>query len=468
VPDLFQVQRAPFLSRQSYLHEMRHILAWGMVAGLVEGNFAAVAVAKVFDGGPLLINIAATTPVAAHLANLFWGMLCVGRSKIRVMTVCTAGVVLCLGAIGLVPATGAGAWIFVAQMAAAQFFMTGTVTTRAALWKANYPQWARGRLAARLQIARTLTHLGTLGIAAGVLDRDPESYRWVYPVVALAGVVGIRCLQRIRVRGESRQVPSEGAEHVRLTETVNLWSVLAPWRVIGGGVRVLRGDSLFRDYCVAQMLAGFANLLIRSVVVVVIAEHLLDEMWYAIWMSAVLLDILPKVVMVMVMGRAAGYFDRVGVLRYRVLHGTLWVVALLFGALGAWATDRVATLGPSMIIVAVCLFAAFAIMRGVCFGAGAIAWNLGHLHFAHPDDAEVYMGVHVSLTGLRGLTMPTAGMILWHGVGSWSGIGLWVWVISLGFALLALRAFLRLARAETVRSASAGANSHQAAVARPS
>jgi hypothetical protein len=338
VPDLFQVQRAPFLSRQSYLHEMRHILAWGMVAGLVEGNFAAVAVAKVFDGGPLLINIAATTPVAAHLANLFWGMLCVGRSKIRVMTVCTAGVVLCLGAIGLVPATGAGAWIFVAQMAAAQFFMTGTVTTRAALWKANYPQWARGRLAARLQIARTLTHLGTLGIAAGVLDRDPESYRWVYPVVALAGVVGIRCLQRIRVRGESRQVPSEGAEHVRLTETVNLWSVLAPWRVIGGGVRVLRGDPLFRDYCVAQMLAGFANLLIRSVVVVVIAEHLLDEMWYAIWMSAVLLDILPKVVMVMVMGRAAGYFDRVGVLRYRVLHGTLWVVTRCCSA--RWARGR--------------------------------------------------------------------------------------------------------------------------------
>jgi len=457
VSDLFQVRRAPYLSRGNYLHEIRHIFAWGAVAGLVEGNFAALVVAKIFHGGPLLINIAATTPVAAHLANLVWGMLCVGRPKVRMMTLSAAGVVLLTGAVALVPVSPLGAWVFVAQMAAAQFFMTGIVSTRAAMWKANYPQWVRGQLAARVQVVRTITQLTALGVGAAVLSKAPELYRWLFPVVAVVGVIAIWLLQRMHVRGERAMLARlhRGEGH-GLIEPQQFWAVLSPWCVLSGAARVLRADGAFRQYCVAQMFAGAANLMVRSVAVVMIAEQLLGDMPASFWVGAVLLDVLPRLLMLASMSRFAAYFDRVGVLRFRVFHGVCWLAALVFGAIGAWALSR-GTLGAPEFVISMLGFIAFSIVQGICHGGGAIAWNLGHLHFAHPADAEVYMGIHVSLTGLRGLVLPSVGMMLWHGVGSWTGIGWWVWSVSSCFALVALICFAALARSEAQRMEDAGA-----------
>jgi hypothetical protein len=457
VIDLFQVQRAPFLSRGNYVHELRHIFAWGAVAGLVEGNFAAFMVAKIFHAGPLLIAIAATTPVAAHLANLVWGMLCVGRPKVRMMTLSAAGVVLMTGAVTLVPVSPLGAWVFVAQMAAAQFFMTGIVSTRSAMWKANYPQWVRGQLAARVQVVRTLTQLVALGAGAAVLNVAPAFYRWLYPVVALIGVIAIILLQRLHVRGErallARMHRGEGNG---LIEPQQFWAVLSPMRVLAGAARVLRADAGFRQYCTAQMFAGCANLLVRSVVVAVIAQELLDGMPASFWVGVVLLDVLPRLLMMACMARFAAYYDRVGVLRFRVVHGACWLVALLFGMCGAWALSGGGPPGPAGFVVGMACFIAFGVMRGICYGGGQIAWNLGHLHFARHEDAEVYMGIHVSLTGVRGLLLPGAGMLLWHGVGAWTGIGWWVWGLACGFALIALVSFAALARTDAARAAPEG------------
>ena len=45
------------MARRNFLFEMRHILAWGVVAGLVEGNFAAVMVAKIFGEYGKVFNL---------------------------------------------------------------------------------------------------------------------------------------------------------------------------------------------------------------------------------------------------------------------------------------------------------------------------------------------------------------------------------------------------------------------------
>ena len=91
--------------------------------------------------------------------------------------------------------------------------------------------------------------------------------------------------------------------------------------------------------------------------------------------------------------------------------------------------------GPLTILAAMACFCVYSLLRGLCISSGTIAWNLGHLHFAKSEDAEVYMGLHVSLTGLRGLLLPGLGMLMYRSMG-W-----WVWVVSVGFSLIALAAF---------------------------
>ena len=92
--DLLGVRTLPFLTRRSYYFEFRHIVFWSMLAGLVEGQFASVVVSKTFHGSDLLIAVAATTPIAARLLSLPWGILCIGRPKVRLLAIFAAGTTL--------------------------------------------------------------------------------------------------------------------------------------------------------------------------------------------------------------------------------------------------------------------------------------------------------------------------------------------------------------------------------------
>lgn len=445
--DIFGVRRAPFLARRNFHYEIRHLLAWGVVAGVVEGNFASVVAAKTFHGSNLLVLAAATTPVASHLASLLWGMLAIGRPKIRVFTFCAAGVTLFVGSIALTPATPWGGWIFVSQMAAAQFFMTGVVTVRSALWKSNYPKEVRGQIAARLQIVRAVTRMLAVALAAVAFDVDPSVYRWVYPAVAVAGVIAIWLLQKISIRGEERELRQRQNGRLvnqdgNLIQPYTLTALLSPKGLIGGACRILRTDVRFRNYCIAQMFAGCANLMVRAVVVTELAKQLLVNMPAEYWISSVLLEILPLLLMLITAGRFARYYDRVGVLRFRVMQGWCWAFTILCGMFGSLVMARADWIGPWYVIIAVGWYISYSILYGLSAAGGSIAWYIGHLHFAKAGDAEAYMGIHVSLTGLRGLVMPALGMTLWAAMG-WG-----VWAVAVALSITALASFAILDRSE--------------------
>ena len=81
-----------------------------------------------------------------------------------------------------------------------------------------------------------------------------------------------------------------------------------------------------------------------------------------------------------------------------------------------------------------------AVVRGVGYAGGVLAWNLGHHDFAPPGESGRYMGTHVTLTGIRGLCAPLLGVFLWQWLG-WPAFALPL-ILSLAGAL----GFLALAR----------------------
>ena len=99
---------------------------------------------------------------------------------------------------------------------------------------------------------------------------------------------------------------------------------------------------------------------------------------------------------------------------------------------------------PVVLPLGVALFALRGFLHGASLGGGALAWNLGHLHFAKPEDAEIYMGIHVFLTGVRGLIAPLAGIWLWQQMG-WQ-----VWLIAIALCLMSLAMYISMARNEAV------------------
>jgi len=476
--DLLGIRRLPFLTRANYLNEFRHIAAWSLVVGMLEGSMGSVVVARTFHGGELLISIAVATPMAAYLFSLMWGVACIGRPKVRLLTLLVTGVVLLMGGVAAIPASRFGAIWFIAQVAAAQVLFCGVVTIRSAVWRSNYPVTVRGRITARLQGLRTIiSTIATLAIA-GLFDRYPEAYRFVYPLMAAAGAVSICFLRRIHVRGERRELAAAMRAEVRRglrgeegSDRLDGESAraeargspsaraeargseaargLSPGRLMRQTIDALRDDRRFTLYLTAQFLLGAANFLPRAVIVVLLTRSLDMGADRVFWTTLVLTDVLPNVLVLASLRHWGRLFDRVGVVRFRVINTLFWGASLVFG-LGATLCAAGSGVVPLLLPVALMLLGLYSILYGMGRGGGAVAWNIGHLHFARPERAELYMGIHVSLTGLRGLTIPVIGVWMWTVVG-WI-----VWPAALACVAAAFIMFVAMARREAAGTTEPG------------
>ena len=446
--DLLGLHTLPFLARRNYYYELKHILAWSCLVGLVEGQFSAIVVARTFDGSPRLIAIASATPAAAFLCSLFWGMLCIGRPKIRLMTGLCLCITLLVGTIGAIPPTPTGAIWFICQMAAAQALLAGVITLRSAVWKSNYPTRSRARITARLQAVRFVIGVVTLLVGASICDRDPTAYRFLYPAVAFFGLVGSLLLQKIHIRGERSELGHQDHRLVEfqaragLAEPLSLTALLSPGHIFGRMVGVLRRDKRFTKYLIAQSFVGVGNFMTIPVVVFVVTQEMDLGLSWGFWISTGLIQALPQLVRMGSISRWARLFDRVGVVQFRVFNVSCWAFAMLFGMMATIVVLNADRIGASYLPLAAGLFAMRGFISGFGMGGGSLAWNIGHLHFAKAEEAEVYMGIHVFLTGLRGLIAPLLGMWIFQHFG-------WVvWLIALLLSVCSVGMYALLARQE--------------------
>jgi MFS family permease len=68
------------------------------------------------------------------------------------------------------------------------------------------------------------------------------------------------------------------------------------------------------------------------------------------------------------------------------------------------------------------VYAAFSIY-GLAMGAVNIAWTMGPILFARDRDAASYMGVHVTMVGIRGLIGNPIGLLILETAGSRAAFG---------------------------------------------
>jgi hypothetical protein len=435
--DFLGVRSLPYLARRNYYYEFKHLIPWGMMAGMVEGNAASIVVAKTFGGGSMLVAAASATPIGSLLFASVWSVMSVGRPKLRLALIFGTAASLCAATVAFTPRTPIGGVLFVVQMAAAQIFLSGVVTIRASLWKHNYSPAVRGTIAARLQALRMLTSIAVFALASYLFDVDPGWYRFVYPAAAVLGLLAMFILRRVHVRHERTELARMSAETAGMGRA-DIGDVLSPRHVFGRLLHVIRTDRRYTRYLATQMFLGISVQMVMPVLVIVLAAKLHRYM-----LTAALVDLIPKALMFASVQSWGRLYDRVGVLRMRVFTGSCASLGLVFGLAATYVLVHDPSPGRhAVLVLALALFTARAIMHGVHQGGGTLAWNLGHLHFAKRNDAEVYMGLHQALTGVRGIVAPFLGVALWHLVG-W-----WVWGVALVLCVSSVVGFHLMARTE--------------------
>lgn len=373
----------------------REMVPWallGVTMGLVEGATAAVLLKKGYAGAasPMAVNLATAlvsgAPAIANVVSFAWANVAHGRARIRLVVWLQFLFACSVGCIAFAPRQAGGLVFAVATVLIARVLWAGILTVRAVVWTANYPRQVLARITGRILVLSSLTVAATAFVVGQALDSPLIDARWLYAGAGVCGVLAAFLYRRLRVRRE--------------------YQLLADERAVGGSSEpfslgmlreILVRDPDYRQYMFWMGLFGSGNLMLISQLVVILSD-VLDVPGGT---QILLLAVVPLVTLPAFVPVWARLFDGSHVVVYRSRQG--WalvaaVAALTLGVIVEWHP----------------LLWAGAVLYGAASAGANLGWNLGHNDFAAPGRAQHYMGVHVTLTGVRGMLAPPVGILVYQ------------------------------------------------------
>jgi hypothetical protein len=419
---------SPF-ARASYRRELRAEATLPACYALLEGGFVGVLADKVFHLGPFGIALISSSQLFGHLASAGWARLGERMHKVPLINTLQFGVAVLAGMIALIPATDAGSKLFVSALIATHVARGGITTLRSVVWTQNYEAGMRARVTARLTFLGQGVLAATAWLAGEWLDRSRLAYAAPYALGAALGGLGALAFSGLTMRGEESRdaAPLGAADAAARTKRGSVFGLL-------------REDPLYARYLLWQSLLGASNMMIEPAVVVLVSRELAADTST----SVALVTAIPVGLGVLLLPLWAAYVDRVHVAEFRARHSWLW------------ATSQAIT-GVGALLGSLAWVAAGRILLGVARGGGTLAWNIGHNDFARPERAGAYMGLHATLTGVRGAIAPFLGVALYAGV--WArelpggvqlpalpAIGGWMMILAAALSTVATLGFAALHR----------------------
>lgn len=383
----------PPSARLAFTNEIVTTLFFAVALAAVEGGVASAYAKNTFAGVAsertlnFVVAIIGSAPEFANILSFVWLSAAHGRPKVPVVNALQLAVVLSVAALALPSVSMGGLAATAALMLTARVCWSGIITIRPTMWRANYPREHRAWAVGRFSTVQTLTVAFTaIGIGL-MLDESAASYVVLAPGCAAVGLVAVLVSRRLRVRRQRAMLRAE----------MDGPTVGRPWQGPAIVWRVLRKDRHFALFMGCMFTLGLGNLMLMPMMVIALK----DQFGASYTRSILITTTIPYILMPMAIPVWTRLLDRAHVVRFRSIHS--WVFALSTSLFAA---------GVALHRIEV-LFAA-ALVHGIGFGGGTLAWNLGHVDFAPPSQTSQYMATHVTLNGIRGLLGPVLAVLLYE------------------------------------------------------
>jgi MFS family permease len=417
------------LALAGYRRERIRDLSFPVAMALMEVGFVGVLADKLYHVHPSVLALISAAPMFGNLSSFLWARLAHGRPKVPILVRLQLFFLAFVALVAFLPSGAIGAAALTVAMLMSRLVLGGIVTLRSLVWTLNYPRDTRARVTARLHFFAIGTLTATSFLGSALLDANAESFRVLYAAGALLGAVGVVSFSRIRLLDENAQLDLERG----LGSEGSASSLASLFRAFG----ILRRDPLFARYQTFQFVLGLGNLMVSAPLVYLVSRELRAD--YVASIGVVM--VIPLVFSMLTLPIWGAYMDRVHVSEFRARHSWLWVLAHLL----TWVGAAQGSLG---------WLVAGAMVFGVGRGGGALAWNLGHNDFARGGEVADYMGLHVTLTGIRGAFSPFLGMAIYvgwpaHGalgLPALAGLGAYTFLLSGGLCVVATLGFIDLHR----------------------
>ncbi|MCG3138458.1 MAG: hypothetical protein HJJLKODD_02323 [Phycisphaerae bacterium] len=436
-------REVPFAVRGNFRRELFYMAVWGVVWGGLNGQFWSYVALRKFEAAPLLVSAMHAAMASAFLFSFWWTALARRVGKRRVIYFFQLATLVILFSFLLTPLadriTGEQtpdwlcrwtspkwpltALLFALQIILAWVMIQGTNTIRTMIWKVNYPDNYRGRILGRFTIWQILSGAIWVALIGAYLDGTGDLWgltidlRWlggaggahayalILPLTGVIGLLGAWLYRRVRVRDEKwpiDQSPDDRLGTESLEPTFNLpgWFAVR-WGVISTGWRdslhTLQKDRLFREYLSWLFIGGSGVLLVDPVFVLI-----LKKVFSISYLQAAgVITFIPQLFLLLASPLWAKLFDRWPIFYFRGIQVGVWTLCRIM------LTIAVVSESMTLVIVAMAI-------KGIAESGGRYAWDIGHMSFSNSANDSIYLGIHQTLTGIRGLLMPFIGVLLYQ------------------------------------------------------
>ena len=259
------------------------------------------------------------------------------------------------------------------------------------LLKNNYSAENFGKFYSYATSAKKITTLTATFLFGLMLDKDPFAFKYIYPGVAVLGILSIYMLSAIPFN-PGNTVPA-GINKRQIFKS-------ALKRVS----EIFRTNKPYLHYQIGFMLYGIAFMGTNAVITIfydrAVGLNYSSVAFYKNFYNLIAIFLLP------VFGRMLANTD------------PRKFASLTYGFLAMYLLSFPATLIFPAFVEIWGLQIYYMLMAGVLFNSGfvatmAISWSIGSAYFCNKDEAGDYQSVHLSLTGVRALLIPLAGVFLY-------------------------------------------------------
>ncbi len=384
--------------RVAYYYDSFGGLLYGLFFGLTIYFFAIVA--RTIGATNTQIAILSMAPFVAALFTFYWSHHSSRRKKmpflVKVMGIARGSLLFMFLAVN--------SWLFVIFVLLFWFFEMAGSPAYTGVMKDIYPSEHRGKAMGYVRVEMSLAVVLAVYVGGHLLNIDPQSYRWVFPLGAVFGLLSLASFRKIEVKSDN-QVK---ANHERFS--------------FSKAIHIFREDKRFFHYQLIFFPAGFGWLLTLPLYPIFVVDVL--------HLSKVTLGQVGAIfslcwlISFFFWGK---YIDKRGPLRARYLTILLlsfvpffYFLANLFPGEGAW-----------IIFVA-------AIFFGLAWGGAELSRFNYIIKIASEDKIQSYWGIDFTLMGIRGVLAPFVGIALKEFLGMGGAFMVAFILIFTGFVLMAL------------------------------
>lgn len=227
-----------------------------------------------------------------------------------------------------------------------------------------------------------------------LLDADHQSYRFVFPVVAILGIVSVFILSMIRYTEKGAIKKESFMKSIR-----NSASTMSG---------ILKGNKPYLHFEAGFMFYGFAFMITVTVITIFFERHLhlnySSVAFYKNGYNLLAIILLPYT------GRLLGRIDP------RVF------ASITFGSLTLFIFFILMTnyFPQHFVIAGLAIYPTLIIayfFNGIFAATMALLWFIGSAYFCKPEDAGDYQSVHLFLTAVRAMFAPLFGVLFYQLVG---------------------------------------------------